>query len=64
MVRIVGEVTDLDDVRVGVGVDYDSVTIGPYRFTLGQVEELAQLVVSATWQAGRQAAEMASEVSD
>jgi hypothetical protein len=61
MVRIIGEVTDMDDVRVGVGVDYDSVTIGERRFTLGGIEELTQLVVMATWQAIEQAAEMAAD---
>lgn len=51
-VRILGEVATLDDTRVGIGVDYDAVTIGPYRFSGDQMEELAQHLVSATWQAG------------
>lgn len=52
-VRVLGEVTDLDDVRVGVGVDYASVTIGQHRFSGEQVEELARLLVAATWLAGQ-----------
>jgi hypothetical protein len=63
-VRIVGSVADMDDITVGVGVDHDAVTIGERIFTLGQMEELAQLIVQATWQAAEQAAAMAAEASD
>jgi hypothetical protein len=48
----------MDDVRLGVGVDHDCVTIGPYCFTAGQMEEVAQLLVAAMWQAGHQKARM------
>ncbi len=63
-VRILGEVTDLDDVRVGIGVDYAAVTIGQLRFSADQAEELAQLFVSACWQAGQQKARLDEEASD
>ena len=63
-VRIVGEVTDMDDVRLGVGVDYDTVTIGPHRLDADQVEDFAQLLIGAVWQAGQQKQRMADEASD
>ena len=63
-VRILGEVTDLDEVRVGVGVDYDAVTVGQLRFSADQAEELARLFVSAVWQAGQQKARMDAEAGD
>lgn len=62
-VRVLGEVTDLDDVRVGIGVDFDSITVGQLRFGIDQAEELAQLFVSAVWQAGQSKARMDGEAS-
>ena len=59
-VREVGHVDwEIDDGVAGillqVGVDYDTVTIGSgemtWRLTVAQLEELAQLLVSATWEA-------------
>lgn len=52
-VRVLGEVADMDGVRVGVGVDYASVTIGQHRFSGEQVEYLGRLLVAATWLAGQ-----------
>lgn len=60
-VRILGEVTDLDDVRVGVGVDFGAITVGQLRFSADQAEELARLFVAACWQAGQQDAQMDAE---
>lgn len=58
-VRGIGELFDLDEHSVKVGVDYDSITIGAgwveIRFSQAQAEEFAQLFVSAVWQAGHQA---------
>jgi hypothetical protein len=56
----------MHDVAVRVGVDYDSVTIltysaAPACLTQAQAEEFAQLFVSACWQAGRNARQMAEE---
>ena len=56
-VREIGRLDDGGDVAVplAVGVCYDTVTVGcgAIRWTLsaGAVEELAQLLVSAAWQA-------------
>jgi len=64
-VREVGRVKDMDDMPLDVGVDYDSVTLGwpgrQRRLTSAQAEEFAQLFVSACWQAGVQARQMAEE---
>jgi hypothetical protein len=61
LVRTLGQVHDLDGDTMGVGVDYDAVTIGPWRFDAAQAEEFAQLFVSAVWQAGQQKARMDAE---
>jgi hypothetical protein len=59
-VREVGHIDwEIDDGIAGtplqVGVDYDAVTIGSgvmtWRLGATQMEELAQLLVSATWEA-------------
>jgi hypothetical protein len=60
-VREVGEVFDLDEHSVTIGVDYDSVTIDEFRFTQAQAEEFAHYFVSACWQAGQNARQMAAE---
>jgi hypothetical protein len=60
-VRILGEVTDMDGLRLGVGVDYDTVTIGRHQLTQAQAEEFARVFVSAVWQAGQQKARMDEE---
>ena len=62
-VRVVGEVRDMDDVRVVVGVDYHTVTIGTlsgysWRLESRAAEEFARLFVSACWEASAQAAAM------
>jgi hypothetical protein len=64
MVRLLGRVQDLDGAPLDVGVDYDTVTIGRYRFDASMAEEFAQLFVSAVWQAGQQKARMDAEVND
>ena len=57
-VRRIGEVYDIDERPVIVGVDYDTVslTVGGMeaRLTQGQAEEFAQFFVSACWQAAAQ----------
>jgi hypothetical protein len=69
-VRLVGQVEDsLDGMVLIVGVDYDTVTLGSgltrWRFSCAQVEELARHIVAASWEAARQAGELAAEaVSD
>jgi hypothetical protein len=70
-VREIGIVTDMDGFAVRVGVDYDSVTLkasslpGPFaRLTQAQAEEFAQLFVSACWQAGVNARQMAEEIHE
>jgi hypothetical protein len=63
-VRPVGEVFDMDECRLPAGVDHDTVTIGGWCFTLGQVEELAHHIAAACWEAGANAARMRAEVSD
>jgi hypothetical protein len=68
-VREVGSVTDMDEMQLAVGVDFDTVAIyvGAWmsadgvRLTQAQAEEFAQLFVSACWQAGRNARQMAEE---
>jgi hypothetical protein len=54
-VRRVGEVFDVDERPVIVGVDYDTVSIGAggaeVHLEAAACEELAQLFVSACWQA-------------
>ena len=61
-VRRIGEVFDIDQHPVEVGVDYDtvSITVGGMeaRLTQGQCEEFAQFFVSACWQAAAQQAEI------
>lgn len=53
-VRQIGRLSDADGVLVAVGVDYDLITLAGRRLTAAQVEELAQLLVRATWEAARQ----------
>ena len=64
-VRRVGEVFDIDELPVRIGVDYDTVTIGvgigEIRLNQRQAEEFAQAFVSACWQAAMQQAEMAAD---
>ena len=67
-VREIGRLTEIDGMYVSIGVDYDSVTVqvGGVKATLTQphAEEFAQLFVSACWQAGAQARQMAEETWD
>jgi hypothetical protein len=53
-VRTLGAVHDMDGRRVPVGVDYDTVVILGYRLDRSETEELAQLIVAASWEAARQ----------
>lgn len=67
-VRTLGQVEDIDGQGLIVGVDYDTVMLGlpefgrRWRFTRAAVEELAHLIVAASWEAadcgGRMAAEL------
>jgi len=59
LVREVGKVEALDGLRIVVGLDGGTVTLGPSRYTepiwhltQDQAEEFARLFVSAVWQAG------------
>lgn len=68
-IRAIGTVTDMNGSAVRVGVDYDTVTIStgllsPACFTQAQAEEFAQLFVSACWQAGANARQMAQEIHE
>ncbi len=58
--REIGRLADSEDREVIVGVNYDTVTlwtrIGGVELDSAKVEELAQLLVSATWQAAWQTA--------
>jgi len=62
--RILGEVADMDDIRLGIGVDHDCVTIGAHCFTAAQMEDVAQLLVAAVWQAGQQKGAMDHETAE
>ena len=61
-IRTLGHVADIDGRHIPVGVDYDTVSILGYRLTRASVEELAHLIVAASWEAadcgGRMAAEL------
>jgi hypothetical protein len=68
-IRDTGQVFDIDGQLLDVGVDYDTVTLGEpgqpgkrWRFTRAQVEELAQLIVAASWEAADCAGRMAAEI--
>ena len=60
----VGHVEDIDGVPLGIGVDYDCVTIGGCRFSLSECDQFAQLFVRACWQASAQQAERAALDAD
>jgi hypothetical protein len=61
-VRPVGEVSDIDNRAVKVGVDYDSVSIslGGFEVRLASVAacEFMEHFASALWQAGEEAAQL------
>jgi hypothetical protein len=63
-VRRTGEVYDIGDRAVIVGVDHDTVSIqvGGMQacLTSSQAEEFAQLFVAACWEAATQAGELAA----
>ena len=64
-VREVGRVTDLNLVPVTVGVDHDAVTVnapGICQLSRDGVEELAQLLISAAFEAGDHAGRIASQL--
>lgn len=46
-IREIGAVTDYDGARCAVGVDYSTVTIDRFRFTIKQLDELLQHVSNA-----------------
>ena len=64
-VREVGRVEDMEGIWLTVGVSYDCVTLGapdrPFIFTRAQVEELAHLIVAASWEAADCGGRMAAE---
>jgi hypothetical protein len=68
-VRTIDYIEDIDGLRLLVGVNYDAVTIGfvgeaRWSLTQAQAEEFAQLFVSACWQAGANARQMAEEIHE
>ncbi len=50
-----------DDGAFLVGVDYDTVTVGPYRMSAAQCEDFGRLFIAACWQAGANAKAMREE---
>ena len=66
-IRTLGSVEDIDGHRLPVGVDHDTVAIGhpgssaSWRLTRAQVEELAHLIVAASWEAADCGGRMAAE---
>ena len=64
-VQPVGDLEDIDEMKIAVGVDYDTVTVDAggtlLRLTAEQAEDFAALFVTACWQAGRNAERMAWE---
>lgn len=66
-VRSLGRAETIDG-NVGVGVDYDSVSLeygrDLIRMTRAQAEQFARLFVAACWEAGVNAAQMAAEARD
>lgn len=59
----VGSIRDIDDQRLTVGVDYDSVTVGRYRLNREQCEEFGRAFIAACWEAADNARLMAEEAS-
>jgi len=57
-VRTIGQVLDVLDVPLKVGVDYDTVVIGDRRLDCWESEDFARLFVTACWQAAQQRSEM------
>ena len=64
-VRPVDCITDIDEARLHVGVDYDSVTIGvgilTLRFGATAMEALMRALVAACWEASANAERMRQE---
>jgi len=60
-VREVGRVEDMEGSTLGVGVNYDTVTLSGYCFTRAQIEDVAHLIVAASWEAGGNAERMREE---
>lgn len=62
-VREIGRVEDVDGLPLAVGTDYGTVTIGPPGTQRGlvteQADELAAMLITALWQAERDAGRMA-----
>ena len=66
MVREIDRVADSTDdgLALVVGVDYDTVSIGAYRFRGEELEHFARLFVSACWAAGYNKARMEEDARD
>ena len=69
-VREVGRLVAMDGKPLVVGVDYDTVTIGPsaytepiWRLTQDQADDFGRAFISACWQAGENKRRMVSEVT-
>ena len=65
-IRIVGTITDMDGQQLAVGVNYDTVVIGPEAFpgftwqlTSIMAEDFARLFTAACWEAAAQSAALA-----
>jgi hypothetical protein len=62
MVREIGRVEDsTDETTLPIGVDYDTVTVGLFKFDAGAAEEFAQAFVRACWAAAANKQRMADD---
>ena len=57
-VQALGDVEDIDGVKVTVGVDHECVNLNGHVLTQSAMEELAHLLIAATWAAGVNQAEI------
>jgi hypothetical protein len=64
-VREIGKAEDsTDETWLTIGVDYDTVDIGGYRFSGEHLEQFAQTFVAACWAAGYNKRRMEEEARD
>jgi hypothetical protein len=62
MVREIGRVEDsTDETTLPIGVDYDTVTVGLYKFDAEAAEQFAQIFVRACWAAAANKQRMADD---
>jgi hypothetical protein len=64
-VREIAKVEDsTDETFLAIGVDYDTVAIGDYRFHGESLERFAQVFIAACWAAGYNKHRMEEESTD